>query len=229
MRPATSSTCRPTRPDYLEGASPQCGRDRPCQYDGRVVTYIGPPVNLHPDVEMAAGCRRDKLARGLDLEQANVARQVAHLAEPAPAPLDGFRHDKSTRRRRQVVSFGQKNMAPHIFQSETELQNIAEAAPSSRSFSVSEKLAHYGSSALSGVEHLRLLVGKDSIADALLRHFGSLKALSRASFKELRQFNDHVEFLTFKRAAYIDEHSILSSFAEVPKRSFGISSGMIGC
>jgi DNA repair protein RadC len=33
-----------------------------------------------------------------------------------------------------------------------------------------------------------LLVGKDSLADALLRHFGSLKALSRASFKELRQF-----------------------------------------
>jgi DNA repair protein RadC len=32
------------------------------------------------------------------------------------------------------------------------------------------------------------LVGKNSIADALLRHFGSLKALSRASFKELRQF-----------------------------------------
>jgi DNA repair protein RadC len=62
------------------------------------------------------------------------------------------------------------------------------AAPSPRSFSVSEKLAHYGSSALSGLEHLRLLVGKDSIADALLRHFGSLKALSRASFKELRQF-----------------------------------------
>jgi hypothetical protein len=82
----------------------------------------------------------------------------------------------------------QKNMAPHIFQSETELQNIAEAAPSPPSFSVSEKLARYGSSALSGVEHLRLLVGKDSIADALLRQFGSLKALSRASFKELRQF-----------------------------------------
>jgi DNA repair protein RadC len=79
-------------------------------------------------------------------------------------------------------------MAHHIFQLETELQNILEAAPSSRSFSVSEKLARYGSSALSGVEHLRLLVGKDSHADALLRHFGSLKALSRASFKELRQF-----------------------------------------
>ena len=80
-------------------------------------------------------------------------------------------------------------MAHHIFQLENDLQNIPEAAPkASPSFSVSEKLARYGSSALSGVELLRLLVGKDSIADALLRHFGSLKALSRASFKELRQF-----------------------------------------
>src|ERR1700682_391347 len=55
-------------------------------------------------------------------------------------------------------------------------------------FSVSEKLALYGSSSLSGVEHLRLVIGTDSLVDALLRHFGSLKALSRASFKELRQF-----------------------------------------
>jgi hypothetical protein len=86
------------------------------------------------------------------------------------------------------LRFRPKNMAHHIFQSENELQNIPEAAPSSRSFSVSEKLALYGSSALSGVEHLRLVVGKDSLADALLRHFGSLKALSRASFRELRQF-----------------------------------------
>src|SRR5271165_4106615 len=87
------------------------------------------------------------------------------------------------------LRFRPKNMAHHIFQLESDLQNIPEAAPkASRSFSVSEKLARYGSSALSGVEHLRLLVGKDSIADALLRHFGSLKALSRASLKELRQF-----------------------------------------
>jgi hypothetical protein len=50
------------------------------------------------------------------------------------------------------------------------------AMPSSVSFSVSEKLARYGSSALSAVEHLALLVGKESIA------------LSRASFLELRQF-----------------------------------------
>ena len=79
-------------------------------------------------------------------------------------------------------------MPQHIFQSSSELQNIPEAAPSSPSFSVSEKLARYGSAALSGMEHLILLVGKESVADALVRHFGSLKALSRASFQELRQF-----------------------------------------
>ena len=57
-------------------------------------------------------------------------------------------------------SLSAKNMAHHIFQSETELQNISEAAPeASRSFSVSEKLARYDSSALSGVKHLTLLVG----------------------------------------------------------------------
>jgi excinuclease UvrABC nuclease subunit len=50
------------------------------------------------------------------------------------------------------------------------------------------KLAQYDSSALSGVEHLTLLVGKEAVALALVRHFGSLKALSRASFRELRQF-----------------------------------------
>jgi DNA repair protein RadC len=76
-------------------------------------------------------------------------------------------------------------MAHHIFQLESELQNIPEASPS---FSVSEKLARYGSSALSGVEHLTLLVGKESVALALIRHFGSLKSLTRASFQELRQF-----------------------------------------
>jgi DNA repair protein RadC len=79
-------------------------------------------------------------------------------------------------------------MTQHIFSFESELQNIPEAAPSSHSFSVSEKLALYGSAALSGVEHLTLLVGKESIARTLIRHFGSLKTLSRTSFQELRQF-----------------------------------------
>jgi DNA repair protein RadC len=79
-------------------------------------------------------------------------------------------------------------MAHHISQLESELQNIPEAAPkASPSFSVSEKLVRYGSSALSGVEHLTLLVGRKSVALALIRHFGSLKAMARASFQELRQ------------------------------------------
>jgi DNA repair protein RadC len=68
--------------------------------------------------------------------------------------------------------------------------NFPDAAPSSRSLSptVTEKLARNGSSALSGAEHLTLLVGKEEIAFALIRHFGSMKALSRASLHQLRQF-----------------------------------------
>jgi DNA repair protein RadC len=82
-------------------------------------------------------------------------------------------------------------MSQHIFQFESELQNSSqEAAPSSPSLSptVSEKLEHYGSSALSGVEHLTLILGKEDLALALVRHFGSIKALSRASLQQLLQF-----------------------------------------
>jgi DNA repair protein RadC len=89
------------------------------------------------------------------------------------------------------LRFRPKNMSQHIFQFESELQNSSqEAAPSSRSLSptVSEKLARYGSSALSGLEHLMLLVANEEIASTLIRHFGSMKALSRASLQQLRQF-----------------------------------------
>jgi DNA repair protein RadC len=82
-------------------------------------------------------------------------------------------------------------MSQHIFQFESELQNnSAEAAPSSPSLSptISEKLARYGSSALSGIEHLTLLISKEELALTLIRHFGSIKALSRASFQQLREF-----------------------------------------
>ena len=82
-------------------------------------------------------------------------------------------------------------MFQHIFQFESELQNSSqEAAPSSPSLSltVSEKLERYGSSALSGVEHLTLILGKEDLALALVRHFGSIKALSRASLQQLLQF-----------------------------------------
>jgi DNA repair protein RadC len=80
-------------------------------------------------------------------------------------------------------------MQEHIFQFESEPQNNSEAAPeASLSFTISEKLERYGTNALSVEEHLVLLVGKQSVAKALICHFGSVKALSRASLVELRQF-----------------------------------------
>jgi hypothetical protein len=70
-------------------------------------------------------------------------------------------------------------MAHTYFSVRKRTSNIPEAAPEdSRSFSVSEKLARYGSCALAGVEHLTLPVGKKSVALALIRHFGSLKGFS---------------------------------------------------
>jgi hypothetical protein len=83
-------------------------------------------------------------------------------------------------------AFKQKNMQSHIFPFESELQNSSQEAPPSSpspSPTISEKLSLYGSSALSGLEHLTLLVGKEDLALTLMRHFGSIKALSRASFQ----------------------------------------------
>jgi DNA repair protein RadC len=88
-----------------------------------------------------------------------------------------------------VPSLPNESMQQHILQFESEPQNNSEAAPkASPSFTISEKLERYGTNALSADEHLVLLVGKQSIATALLRHFGSIKALSRATLFELRQF-----------------------------------------
>jgi DNA repair protein RadC len=82
-------------------------------------------------------------------------------------------------------------MAQHIFPFESDLQNnLPEAAPSSPSLCprVSEKLALCGSTALSGLEHLALLLGNEEIASDLIRHFGSIKVLSRATLQQIRQF-----------------------------------------
>ncbi len=82
-------------------------------------------------------------------------------------------------------------MTQHIFSFESELQNNKpEVAPSSPNFSlsVSEKLSRNGVNALSDVEHLGLLVGKEALAARLLKHFGSLKALTKASAVELGAF-----------------------------------------
>jgi DNA repair protein RadC len=82
-------------------------------------------------------------------------------------------------------------MTQHIFPFESELQNNqTEVAPSSPNFSlsVSEKLSRYGVNALSDIEHLGLLVGKETLAARLLAHFGSLNSLAKASACELRSF-----------------------------------------
>jgi DNA repair protein RadC len=82
-------------------------------------------------------------------------------------------------------------MTQHILSFESELQNNQnEVAPSSPNFSlsVSEKLSRYGVNALSDVEHPGLLVGKETLAARLLNHFGSLKALTKASAVELGAF-----------------------------------------
>jgi DNA repair protein RadC len=82
-------------------------------------------------------------------------------------------------------------MTQHIFPFESKLQNNQnEVAPSSPNFSlsVSEKLSRYGVNALSDIEHLGLLVGKETVAARLLAHFGSLKTLAKASAVELSTF-----------------------------------------
>jgi hypothetical protein len=93
--------------------------------------------------------------------------------------------------RKAIASLSAKNMTQHIFSFESELQNNqSEVAPSSPNFSlsVSEKLSRYGANALSDVEHLGLLVGKEALAARLLAHFGSLKTLAKVSAVELRSF-----------------------------------------
>jgi DNA repair protein RadC len=82
-------------------------------------------------------------------------------------------------------------MTQHIFSFESELQNNqAEVAPSSPNFSLSvcEKLSRYGVNALSDVEHLGLLFGRETLAARLLAHFGSLRTLAKVSAVELRSF-----------------------------------------
>ncbi|HYZ74738.1 MAG TPA: DNA repair protein RadC, partial [Chthoniobacterales bacterium] len=54
--------------------------------------------------------------------------------------------------------------------------------------SVQERLVTYGSEGLDTAEHLGLIVGSQKAAEALLKHFGSLTILARASVQELLPF-----------------------------------------
>jgi DNA repair protein RadC len=53
---------------------------------------------------------------------------------------------------------------------------------------VSERLARSGADALTVEEHLAFLVGGEILAAQMLKYFGSILALSRASLCELRKF-----------------------------------------
>jgi len=79
-------------------------------------------------------------------------------------------------------------MQQHIFPFVSELdelQNSSPLSPSSHCSSVQERLATYGSEALDTTEHLGLILGSQKQANALLKHFGSLTVLARASVDEL--------------------------------------------
>jgi DNA repair protein RadC len=80
-------------------------------------------------------------------------------------------------------------MQQPIFQFGSEPQNTTTPQPSSsHCSSVQERLVNYGSEALNSIEHLGLIVGSQSKAEALLKHFGSLTVLARASVQELLPF-----------------------------------------
>ncbi len=80
-------------------------------------------------------------------------------------------------------------MQQHIFQFGTEPQNTTTPQPSSsHCSSVQERLVTYGSEALDTTEHLGLILGSQKAAETLLKHFGSLAVLARASVQELLPF-----------------------------------------
>ena len=60
--------------------------------------------------------------------------------------------------------------------------------PSSHCSSVQERLVNYGSEALNTVEHLGLILKDQNKAATLLKHFGSIANLARASVQDLSAF-----------------------------------------
>jgi hypothetical protein len=87
------------------------------------------------------------------------------------------------------LRFQTKNMQQPIFQFGSEPQNTTTPLPSSsQCSSVQERLVTYGSEALGTAEHLGLILGSQKAADTLLKHFGSLAVLARASVEELLPF-----------------------------------------
>ena len=92
---------------------------------------------------------------------------------------------------RRCLRFQTKIMQQHIFPFVSELdelQNSTHHPSSSHCSSVQERLVNYGSEALDTGEHLGLILGSQKQTDTLLKHFGSLTVLARASVQELLPF-----------------------------------------
>jgi DNA repair protein RadC len=79
-------------------------------------------------------------------------------------------------------------MQQHFFSFESGELQKRESDTSSHCSSVQERLAAYGSEALDSIEHLGLILGSEKQAASLLKHFGSLTVLARASVDELLPF-----------------------------------------
>jgi DNA repair protein RadC len=79
-------------------------------------------------------------------------------------------------------------MQQHFFSFESSELQKNKRDSSSHCSSVQERLVTYGSEALDTTEHLGLILGSEKAADTLLKHFGSLAVLARASVQELLPF-----------------------------------------
>jgi DNA repair protein RadC len=79
-------------------------------------------------------------------------------------------------------------MQQHFFSFESSEPQKNKTDSSSHCSSVQERLVTYGSERLDTTEHLGLILGSQKAAETLLKHFGSLAVLARASVEELLPF-----------------------------------------
>ena len=87
-----------------------------------------------------------------------------------------------------MPSLPNEKYATTYFQFVSELDELQNTTPSSHCSSVQERLVNYGSEALDTVEHLGLILKDQNKAATLLKHFGSIANLARASVQDLSAF-----------------------------------------
>ena len=85
-------------------------------------------------------------------------------------------------------------MQQHIFQFESEA-SLTETDTPSHCSCAQERLVNDGSEALDSAEQLGLILDSQKAAHTLLKHFGSLEQLARASVQELLPFLSHSKAL----------------------------------